>query len=431
VDEDEERGSEERGGRTERVRIIGADEAARVELPHWTETPTGEVPAALAAAEPDVEDEEADDLASWSALPGRGASFRSARSDWEDDGFDPALLADEGARLGALADPDEGDGEETGEDSFDEGLFEEEPIRVGTGRREGETRLGGRGALRRRERRERRDPARATGTGRALVTGLGAGALTAVAFALGSLAALAFVTAVATLAAAELFGVLRRAGYRPATLVGLVATAGLMVATYESGEAAYPVVAVLAVVATLLWYLFGVVRARPTVNVAVTLLGIGWVGVLSSFAGLLLDPRLFPHRHGVAFLFGAIATAVAYDIGAYAVGRRFGRHALAPSVSPAKTWEGLLGGTVVAIVVAAVLVSRLHPFTVTRGLGLGLVVSVAAPLGDLCESMLKRDLGLKDMGRLLPGHGGVLDRVDALLFVLPATFYLLRLFNVA
>jgi phosphatidate cytidylyltransferase len=110
-----------------------------------------------------------------------------------------------------------------------------------------------------------------------------------------------------------------------------------------------------------------------------------------------------------------------------AAGRWFGRHLLAPSVSPSKTWEGLLGGSVLAIVGSAFIVGRIHPWTTEKAALLGVVVAVVAPLGDLCESLVKRELKLKDMGSLVPGHGGMLDRFDAVLFVLPATYFLVRL----
>jgi phosphatidate cytidylyltransferase len=139
---------------------------------------------------------------------------------------------------------------------------------------------------------------------------------------------------------------------------------------------------------------------------------------------------MFPHREGIAFLLGAIIATVANDVGALVIGGWLGRHLLAPTVSPNKTWEGLIGGAVVSIVVSAAVVGAIHPWTPSHAALLGLVVAVVAPIGDLCESLFKRDLRLKDMGTLLPGHGGVLDRVDALLFVLPATYYLVRALNI-
>ena len=262
-----------------------------------------------------------------------------------------------------------------------------------------------------------------------VLTGLGIGLAAVILFKLGSLTSLVLVLLIVTPAAAELFGVLRRVGYRPATLVGLVATVGILIGAYMKGEAAIPLVLGLVLVFTLLWYLVGVVRDRPTVNVAVTLLGFMWVGFLGSFAALLLDPRMFPNRHGVALLLGAAVATVGYDVGSFLVGARFGRHHLAPAISPNKTWEGLIGGTVASVLVGAVVVSQISPWTTSRGIALGLVVAVAAPLGDLCESLLKWDIGVKDMGWILSGHGGVLDRVDALLFVVPATYYLVRLIN--
>jgi phosphatidate cytidylyltransferase len=150
------------------------------------------------------------------------------------------------------------------------------------------------------------------------------------------------------------------------------------------------------------------------------------VGVLGSFASLMLR---YPGNEGIAFLLGAIIATVANDVGAFFVGRQVGRTPLAPAVSPNKTLEGTLGGALVSAVVCVLVVSRISPWDVGGALALALVVAVVAPLGDLCESMVKRDIGVKDMGSLLPGHGGVLDRFDALLFVLPAVYYLVELLN--
>jgi phosphatidate cytidylyltransferase len=99
---------------------------------------------------------------------------------------------------------------------------------------------------------------------------------------------------------------------------------------------------------------------------------------------------------------------------------------MSPRLSPNKTWEGLVGGMVAAVVLGGIVGTLLAPWdgSISHGLALGLVVAIVAPIGDLCESMIKRDLGVKDLGTLLPGHGGVLDRFDAMLFCLPAVYYL-------
>jgi len=133
---------------------------------------------------------------------------------------------------------------------------------------------------------------------------------------------------------------------------------------------------------------------------------------------------------GLATNEGAVIGAVAYDVGGFFVGRSAGRSQLAPDVSPGKTYEGLIGGMVLAVLACVVIVGRITPWNSFGDvLLLGVVVAVAAPLGDLCESMLKRNLGIKDMGGILPGHGGLLDRFDTLLFVLPATYYLVRVLD--
>ena len=268
-------------------------------------------------------------------------------------------------------------------------------------------------------------------TGLRLGTGIAVAVIALFAFKLGTVTALILCLLVVTFAAGEAFAVLRRAGWRPATLLGLVGTISLMVGAYTKGVAALPLVLVLITAFTLMWYLFGVERGSAVAGTASTMLVVGWVALLGSYAGLLLSPSTFPNRHGIAFLLGAIIATVANDVGALVVGRWIGSHQLAPNISPNKTWEGLFGGAAASILVSTVAVGAIHPWTAANAALLGVVVAVVAPLGDLCESLLKRDLRLKDMGTLLPGHGGVLDRVDALIFVLPATYYLVRALNIA
>ena len=264
----------------------------------------------------------------------------------------------------------------------------------------------------------------------ATLTGAVLAAVLLLCFFAGPPAVLALVAVAVTVAAAELFNSLRMAGYRPATLLGLLAVPGVIVAAYFRGPEAIALGVVFFLAVAMIWYLAGVTRRSPLVNLSVTVLAFGWTGVLAAFAGLLVDPKIFPDRHGMAFMLGAIIAAVGYDLGGYVVGSRLGRHRLAPAISPNKTWEGLVGGCAVAIAASAGITSQIHPWRVSTALVLGLIIAVVAPCGDLVESMIKRDLGVKDMGSLLPGHGGMLDRIDALLFVLPAAYCFVRLAHV-
>ena len=165
-------------------------------------------------------------------------------------------------------------------------------------------------------------------------------------------------------------------------------------------------------------------------NVGVTLLGVLWVGLFGSFAALMLalPPTAGLEDPGTGILLAAIFGTVGYDVGGLFIGKNAGRQPLS-NASPNKTVEGLIGGCVVAVVVVAVgSVPGFGPIdTFSEGLLVGLAVAVSAPLGDLCQSLVKRDLGVKDMGALLPGHGGLLDRFDSLLFVLPTVYLLATL----
>lgn len=272
------------------------------------------------------------------------------------------------------------------------------------------------------------------GAGRDLPTAIGvAGALAAVAvicFLVGPKAALVLVAVVLAAASVEWFYNLRQRGYQPATLLGIAASAAMPLAAYWRGPEAVPLVLFLTIVVGGLWYLMGVATERPVPNLGVTLYGVVYIGVLGSFAGLMLK---FPN--GVGMLGAAIIVTVAYDVGGFLIGSTMGRSRLS-SASPNKTIEGLLGGGVAAIVVAVVWLNivGLAPIGTSPGgfaeaLSLGVAAAIIAPIGDLIESMLKRDLDVKDMGSILPGHGGLLDRFDALLLMLPTTYYIVRLYD--
>ena len=272
-------------------------------------------------------------------------------------------------------------------------------------------------------------PGRSKGFGSELATRVVTGAGMAVAGLLvlnaGPGPAAVLVSMIVALGVIELCGALRSQGYRPAGLVALLGSVGLVLGAYHGGESAFAAVVALVVPFTLLWYLAGVTKGRPAPGVASTFLAFGYVGILGGFAGLILG-----RPHGVGLLLGVVLCCVAYDIAGYLAGSRFGRRHIAPAISPNKTVEGLLAGMVGSVVFGFILVGSIHPWGRFDALALGVVVAVLAPLGDLCESLLKRDLGVKDLGGLLPGHGGVLDRFDAMLFSLPAVYYLTKLLDV-
>ena len=163
--------------------------------------------------------------------------------------------------------------------------------------------------------------------------------------------------------------------------------------------------------------------SQPFTNIAYLVLGMVYIGV--PFA--LLDLIAFDGDYFYAnTVFGLLLLTWTNDTAAYVVGSRFGKHPLFPRISPKKTWEGSAGGWLITLLVAWGLSRFIHDLSPLQWMGLGLIVAVFGSFGDLVESMLKRSVAIKDSGSLLPGHGGMLDRFDAFIFLLPyATAYLL------
>ncbi|MEZ5182925.1 MAG: phosphatidate cytidylyltransferase [Acidimicrobiales bacterium] len=427
-----------------------------VSLPHWTEPPTGEVPAVLIGDDrPLIEDD--DDLDAWSSFATSTPRWRDADDDWSDDGFVEQLAGDSGeVRVGALGDVD---AEPSHEEYFG---FEDMEARV----EERTADAGASGPWQTDDDWSASDevvepaaewdagdgygdeyadggydqgyedggyddggylpPGGADNGGRnmpvAIGVGVGLAALALVTLSIGSAAATVLVTAILAVCAFEYFEVLRKVGWESAHLVGLVAVVALPLAVYWRGLAAVPLVGFVVVATVLSWYLAGAGGPDPRVleGSGATLLGVFWIGGLGSAATAILG---LPDGRGLLLV--AVLATVAYDIGGLFIGRAMGHRPLS-AASPNKTIEGLLGGMGCALLVAMfAVVGGLGPWDGVGGaLALGVGAACAAPLGDLCQSVLKRDLGVKDMGTLLPGHGGMLDRFDAMLFVLPTVLWL-------
>ena len=168
-------------------------------------------------------------------------------------------------------------------------------------------------------------------------------------------------------------------------------------------------------------------RSSTTASFGATLLGVAWIG---AGIGLLLLVRDIPD-HGFVAVLAVLFTVFAADTGAFFVGRAVGRHKLAPTISPGKSWEGLVGGVLAAMLVSFLVLygDRDEFLTIGESVALGAVIAVASVLGDLFESAMKRDLKVKDSGKLLAGHGGMLDRLDSLLWAGPAAFFLILAFG--
>ena len=166
-------------------------------------------------------------------------------------------------------------------------------------------------------------------------------------------------------------------------------------------------------------------RQAATIAVSATVTGVAWIAGGLAFLILL---RALP-VHGRLALFTLVLAVWAGDTLAYAGGRLFGRHKMAPRTSPGKTWEGFVCGTAATVFVAFIALYKQHFLSIPQSIVLGVVIAVAAPLGDLFESLLKRDAGVKDSGRLLGGHGGMLDRLDAFFFAAPAAYFAVLAFS--
>jgi len=245
-------------------------------------------------------------------------------------------------------------------------------------------------------------------TGVGLVAALGASLLWRPAL-------IAFALGIFVLGAGEFYTALVRSGRKPIALFGFIGIIGASLGAFFFDALWIPVAFVLVTTVLLLFYAVVPGKLDPIGNLGLTITVMVWVG-LGSFTMLIAKPDAYR-----TLIFGVVVTVAAMDTAQYFFGRALGRHQLAPWVSPKKTVEGLIAGVIVALTIGALL-DFFKPFELTSGLAIGAAVAVFAPIGDLAMSAAKRSLGLKDMGSVLPGHGGFLDRIDGLLFVIPVAW---------
>lgn len=244
------------------------------------------------------------------------------------------------------------------------------------------------------------------------------------------------------LAIGELFAIFRHGGYVPRLIEGIAI--GWLICAATFFQPFTPIdLALVVVLASVIGALIAEIarRDRQTslLSWALTFAGAYYVGgLLSSYlllrqletplqAGWLAFAHIPP---GAAWVFFTLAITWLQDTGAFFVGRAFGRTKMAPILSPKKSWEGFWGGMAAAIITALFCVPLLGlPITLLEAVILGVAAGIFGPLGDLAESLIKRQVGVKDSGFIIPGHGGILDRIDSILFTGPVVYYLVVLFT--
>jgi phosphatidate cytidylyltransferase len=259
-------------------------------------------------------------------------------------------------------------------------------------------------------------PAGATPTGRAgrnlgaaIGVGLSLGVLILASLVVWRPAFLGVVTAAVLVGVVELTRALRAGRFRPPLVPLLVGSLAMEALAWSRGPTGLVVGFLVTALAVVLWRLAdgpaGYLKDAAS-GVLVAL----YVPLLAGFAVLLLVPD-----DGVTRVLAFIATVVASDVGGYAAGVLFGKHQMAPSISPKKSWEGMAGSVLACILVATPVIALALDGPWWAGVLFGAALAASATIGDLGESLIKRDLGIKDMGNLLPGHGGLMDRLDSLL----------------
>ena len=223
--------------------------------------------------------------------------------------------------------------------------------------------------------------------------------------------------AVFVVAAGEFYSVLMHRRYKPLSIFGFLGIVGAGLGTVVWGVIAIPIAFALMITVILLFDAVSQRRQGAVSGFSLTILVAAWIGGFGAFAFPIIAADNYQ-----ALVLTVVGMVALVDIAAYFVGRTIGRRPFSPVISPKKTIEGFIGGTLMALLAGAAASFFVEAIDLPAGLALGAVVAVFAPLGDLSVSVIKRSLDIKDMGSILPGHGGVLDRIDALIAVLPAAW---------
>ncbi|HMN61171.1 MAG TPA: phosphatidate cytidylyltransferase [Anaerolinea sp.] len=238
-----------------------------------------------------------------------------------------------------------------------------------------------------------------------------------------------FIMLILGIAAWEYWRLFGSGGYQPSAVLLVGGTVAMQLARVVWGVASAEALLALGVMAAMAWQVFSYARSEKTaaLDFNINLGGLLYIGWLGSF---LISLRNLPD--GTWWFMTVLPAIWLADAGAYLVGSRIGRHRMAASISPKKSWEGYIAGIVTGILGTAALAALWHlrapAVTVEKALVIGAVVSVLSPLGDLGESMLKRGFGVKDTSQILPGHGGIMDRIDSWLWAAPIGYYIITLF---
>ncbi|MGY1617636.1 phosphatidate cytidylyltransferase [Geodermatophilus sp. SYSU D00691] len=258
--------------------------------------------------------------------------------------------------------------------------------------------------------------------GAAISVGLGLGAVILVSLLVYRPAFLLVVTAAVLVGVVELTRALRAGDFRAPMVPVVIGAVAMLALAWTRGPSGLVVGFLLTVLAVVLWRL-GDGPDGYLHDTASGVLVALYVPLLAGFAVLLLVPD-----DGVARVLVFIGTVVCSDVGGYAAGVLFGKHPMAPSISPKKSWEGMAGSIVACVAVATAVLTLAFDAPWWTGLVFGTAIAASATIGDLGESLIKRDLGIKDMGHLLPGHGGIMDRLDSLLPSAALAYLLLSVF---